>query len=239
MDGMTHKDDNTPNIPELPDALRNAARAYNTPPELKRADFDDMWSAIEAKAFKSDIGGRVTDDDSRSFASLRMTNAVALRWFAPRSLMQIAATLIIGVAIGRVSVRAPNVLPDVNVERRMSIIDTMRVPAPYRATTTRYLGQTAALLVALPADGTADTRFTGRAHNLLLTTRLLLDSPAASDARTRALLEDLELVLAQVVRLEKSGQQGHGDLDLIRQAMDSRDVMPRLRTAVADIAANN
>jgi hypothetical protein len=232
MDGMKHNDDNTPNIPELPDALRNAARAYNAPPELKRADLDAMWSAIEAKSFKSDIGGRVTDDD-------RTVKVLARRWFEPRMLMQIAATLIIGVAIGRVSVRAPNALPDANVTRRMSIIDTMAVPAPYRATTSRYLGQTAALLVALPVSGGADDRFTGRAHNLLLTTRLLLDSPAAGDARTRELLEDLELVLAQVVRLQKSGPQGMGDLDLIRQAMDSRDVMPRLRTAVADIAANN
>lgn len=229
---MTHNDDDIPDIPELPDALRSAARDYHAPPELSRADLDVMWTAIEAKSFKSDIGGRVSDSD-------RSVTVLARRWFAPRSLLPIAATLLLGVALGRVSVRAPNALPEVNVTRRMSIIDTMQVPSPYRATTSRYLGQAAALLVALPDGGRADDRFTGRAHNLLLTTRLLLDSPAADDVRTRALLEDLELVLAQVVRLRSGGTQGPADLDLIRQAMDSRDVMPRLRTAVADISANN
>ena len=33
--------------------------------------------------------------------------------------------------------------------------------------------------------------------------------------------------------------QGHADLDLIRQALDQRDVLPRLRSAVADISADN
>jgi hypothetical protein len=226
---MTNNDDN---IPELPDALREAVRDYNAPPELSRADLDSMWTAIESKSFKSDIGGRVSDRD-------KAVSVLARRWFAPRSLLPIAATLVLGVALGRASVRPPNALPGAGVPRRMSMIDTMQVPAPYRETTSRYLGQTAALLVALPSGGRADDNFRGRAHNLLLTTRLLLDSPAADDVRTRALLEDLELVLAQVVRLQSDGNQGPAELDLIRQAMDSRDVMPRLRTAVADISAGN
>jgi hypothetical protein len=55
----------------------------------------------------------------------------------------------------------------------------------------------------------------------------------------RALLEDLELVLAQVVRLQ-NGQNGQDrtELDLINRALEQRDVIPRLRTAVADISAN-
>ena len=35
-----HTDDN---LPELPAALRDAARDYNKPPELKRTDLDAMW----------------------------------------------------------------------------------------------------------------------------------------------------------------------------------------------------
>jgi hypothetical protein len=79
--------------------------------------------------------------------------------------------------------------------------------------------------------------YMNRAHDLLLTTRLLLDSPAAADPRFRALLEDLELVLAQVVRLQS--EQRRDELDLIRQALEQRDVLLRLRTAVADISADD
>ena len=114
------------------------------------------------------------------------------------------------------------------------------MPGPYQSTTSRYLGQTAALLLALPAElreRRADDLYVGRAHDLLLTTRLLLDSPASDDPRLRALLEDLELVLAQVVRLQVD--QGGTELELIRQALEQRDVLPRLRTAVANISADD
>ena len=227
---MTHNDEN---IPGLPPSVRDAARDYNTPPTLKPADFDAMWSAIEAKSFRSDIGGRVTDRDTT-------VRSLTHRWFAPRTLMQIAATLVIGVAIGRFTARAPNAWPGLPVSRRMQ--DTLTLAEPYGSTTSRYFGQAAALLVELPAEarnGRADSHLTGRAYDLLLTTRLLLDSPAADDARIRGLLEDLELVLAQVARLQSGGTQGRSDLELIRQAVDQRDVLPRLRTAVADISAGD
>lgn len=233
---MTH-DEKGPQIPELPESLRRAASDYNAPPELSRADLDGMWSAIEREAFRSDIGGRVSDGDSP-------IKRAARRWFAPRMLLSIAATLVLGVGIGRVSARTPNALPMTNASRRMTLLDTLALPEPYQSTTSRYLGQTAELLVALPAEvraggGRADDRFMGRAHDLLLTTRLLLDSPAADDTRIRALLEDLELVLAQVVRLQAGGNQGRSELELIRQALEQRDVLPRLRTAVADISADD
>jgi hypothetical protein len=52
----------------------------------------------------------------------------------------------------------------------------------------------------------------------------------------RDLLEDLELVLAQVVRLRSNASRT--ELDIINRALEQRDVIPRLRTAVADISAN-
>ena len=61
-------------------------------------------------------------------------------------------------------------------------------------------------------------------------------TPAASEPAMRDLLEDLELVLAQVVRLRANGSRT--DLDIINRALEQRDVIPRLRTAVADISAN-
>jgi hypothetical protein len=205
---------------ELPRALRAAAQSYNEPPALAKADLDAMWSAIEAESFGVELA------------------APARRRWNLRPLLALAATLVLGVAIGRFSARQ-SVTPASGAPQ-VAMKDSLAVPEPYQTTTSRYLGQTAALLAMLPAEvrnGSGDERFVGRAHDLLLTTRLLLDSPAATDPRVRTLLDDLELVLAQIVRLQ-TDQSGE-ELDLIRQALEQRDVLPRLRTAVADISADD
>ncbi|MEX2178542.1 MAG: hypothetical protein WD801_07515 [Gemmatimonadaceae bacterium] len=212
---MTHDDD------RLPDALRNAARDYNTPPPLAPADLDDMWSVIE----------------SRAFADSQRTPDRAY-WATIRRVLPIAAVLLVGVAIGRFSAGS-GASPTVPTARVASS-DSSMLQEPYQSTTSRYLGQTAALLAALPAEvraGAADDALHGRAHDLLLTTRMLLDSPAASDPRISTLLDDLELVLAQIVRLQTD--DGRSELELIRQALEQRDVLPRLRTAVANISADD
>jgi len=217
---------------QLPESVRAAAGDYNNPPVLSGADLDAMWSAIEEDAFP------------RRFASPSRELRVESREpsvFVIRSLLPLAAALLLGVAIGRFGLPRKQQPASPNVALRPAAMsDSVAVPEPYQSTTSQYLGKTAALLVSLPSEvqaGRADDRFLGRAHDLLLTTRLLLDSPAAADPRFRELLNDLELVLAQVVRLQ--ADQGHADLDLIRQALDQRDVLPRLRSAVADISADN
>jgi hypothetical protein len=219
---MTDQDD------RFAETLRSAARDYNNPPELSRADLDSMWSGVERDAFP-----RRFASPSAEMAARRTKS----RWLV-LNVLPIAAVLLLGIAIGRFSVsRVPQPTQDVAVRPPS---DSRSLPEPYQSTTSRYLGQTAALLVALPGEvrgGQADDRFLGRAHDLLLTTRLLLDSPAAADPRFRTLLEDLELVLAQVVRLQTD--QSRAELDLIGQALEQRDVLPRLRSAVADISADD
>ncbi|MEX2154057.1 MAG: hypothetical protein WD825_12015 [Gemmatimonadaceae bacterium] len=213
---------------QIPEELRVAARDYNTPPELEQADLDDMWSAIESEAFPKRFATPSAQRESRQPA----------RWFAAGNLLPWAAVLLLGVVIGRFGLPRGERAPAVVAHRAPA--DSMAMPEPYQSTTSRYLGQTAALLVALPAEvraGRADDPYLDRAHDLLLTTRLLLDSPAAADPRFRTLLEDLELVLAQVVRLQSD--QSRSELELIRQALEQRDVLPRLRTAVADISADD
>lgn len=215
---MRHEDD------KLPEGLRKAARDYNAPPELKRSDLDDMWSAIEAEAFDApvaDIGRRAP-------------------WYSAQRLMPLAAVLVLGVAIGRFALPREQAAPAPATIAQAPADSAGGIPDVYQATTTRYLGQATALLVALPSEaGSASgvDPYRGRAHDLLLTTRLLLDSPAAADPRFRTLLEDLELVLAQVVRIQTN--QSGAELELIRQAMEQRDVLPRLRTAVADFSADD
>ena len=50
------------------------------------------------------------------------------------------------------------------------------------------------------------------------------------DPKTRLLLQDLELVLAEIAQLSPSSRAE--DLDLIREGIERGAVMPRLRTAV-------
>jgi hypothetical protein len=98
-----------------------------------------------------------------------------------------------------------------------------------------------ALLTSLPTaarDGQPVARFVTQAGDLLSTTRLLLDSPAAaSDPRLKNLLEDLELVLAQLSRLPS--EHSKTELNLIAEALEQRDVVPRVRAAVVSISGDD
>ena len=207
--------------------MRDAAHTYRKPPQ---AHFDDMWARIEAAHFDSVSPGRT---EGGSVAGRRQF--AVPRWIA------IAATLVIGVGIGRASMlmnRTP-AAPAAVVKVASNTRRAIPANTEYETETSKYLGQTAALLIALPSEahpGRADDQFALRANELLSRTRLLMDSPAANDPQMRTLLEDLELVLAQVVRLQSN--HNRTELDLINRALEQRDVIPRLRTAVADISAN-
>ena len=102
---------------------------------------------------------------------------------------------------------------------------------PYRLAASEHLAMTEALLVSLRADmkaGRRDTTVAAWATNLLGTTRMLLDSPASKDVQMKKLLEDLELVLAQIARLPAASGDST-DLELIDRAVKQRQVLTRLR----------
>jgi hypothetical protein len=220
----------TEDMNRTPDDIRAALREYNEPPALAPADLDAMWQAVESAAFEEQ---RPTSDVGRQTSHV-------VRRFSISRLLPLAATLVVGVGIGRFVF--PTQEPPMKIESvaNQAPSDSVSLEEPYQSTTSRYLGQAVALLVSLPAEvreGRANEPYMGRAHDLLLTTRLLLDSPASADPRFRTLLEDLELVLAQVVRLQSA--ESSEELELIRQALEQRDVLPRLRSAVANISADD
>jgi len=211
--------------------MRDAKKTYRTPPT---ADFDSMWKSIEGAYFGGAMGQTQAHHNERP----RGLQHSAMRWIG------IAATLVVGIGIGRMSLRldhaATPAKPTVmNVAEKIPEApkpDTA-MARPYELETSQYLGQTAALLVSLPTEvKTPDTQFAARAADLLTRTRLLMDSPAASNPSMRSLLDDLELVLMQVVRLQ--GSSNRMDLEVINRALEQRDVIPRLRSAAADISAN-
>jgi len=107
----------------------------------------------------------------------------------------------------------------------------------YRLAARQTLVQAEALLTAYrasdaqPRDQESMQQAGRWARDVLTSTRLLLDSPAASDPQMRALFTDLELVLAQIVQLSGAPLQA-GERELIERAMRDRDLLPRLRSAL-------
>jgi hypothetical protein len=97
------------------------------------------------------------------------------------------------------------------------------------------LGRAETLLLELNTRQAA-TEFPGRARELLLTTRLLLDSPRLTELRTRKLLEDLELVLTQIAALDPANPDQ--DLDFIADGLAQNHLRTRLRNVIPAGPAN-
>jgi hypothetical protein len=200
----------------LDQLLDDAARTYRVP---RDPDFDALWRGVEHEAF----------GDTRRWRRL-WPQSPSWRAFGTA----IAAALVFGVGIGRLT-STPAAVTAVTAVAPESASSTM--PAAYDRTATELLGRTAVLLAALPLEGgtnRTNDRFASQASELLTTTRLLLDSRASSDRRFKELLEDLELVLAQVARLK--ADRGAGELELITDTVQERDVVPRIRSTVARLA---
>ena len=104
---------------------------------------------------------------------------------------------------------------------------------PYRLAAVQHMSRAEALLTTFRIGaraGEVDAAIQPWARDLLSGTRLLLDSPAGDDLEMRALLGDLELVLAQIVQL--SAQRRAEEVQLIDRQLDADGVITRLRTAV-------
>ena len=105
--------------------------------------------------------------------------------------------------------------------------------AAYDMALGQHLGQSEAFLTLFRSSvraGHVDPVAFAAARQLLSTNRLLLDSRAGADPRSRQLLQDLELVLAQIAQLGVAGDSS--DVHIVTEDMDQGDVLPRLRTVV-------
>ena len=208
--------------------LRDAAHTYNRPPA--EPPLDEMWSVIEQRRQR---GPRALRDDAgpSPFLKERRRSAPArVAW------LRMAAVLVIGLGLGRASVSLR--WPASETEQPVAQQEA-RPRRPHDQATNNYLGQTAALLIALPGElrsSGLDSAFVSRADDLLMQTRLLLDSPAAADPALRALFEDLEVVLVQLVRLQSDRDPTR--VEILNDALQQRDVIPRLRNAVVDHIAD-
>jgi hypothetical protein len=103
----------------------------------------------------------------------------------------------------------------------------------YQVATQQHLENAEALLTSFSLesrDERMNTQFAGWAKGLLSNTRLLLDSPAGDDPRRAKLLQDLELVLAQIVQLSPDAPAA--DRELVQGSIQNGLVMTRLRSAI-------
>jgi hypothetical protein len=184
--------------------LRDAVRDYHQPAATPR---EELWGRIVA---------------ARAARRQRIGMRPVLRWG-----MGIAAVLALGVGIGRWSAtrRGSRALTPATVATDQSSA------LAYRVAAAQYLTRTEALLTGFRTETRAGepARFSAQARDLLATTRLMLDSPAARDVRLKGLLEDLELVLAQIAQVPAGGDPE--DVRLIDQGLEQRSVLLRLRTA--------
>ena len=204
------------------DQLRESAQEYNAPPETPRAE---MWAAIKAERTERTEQSRPGITPLRPLRPFAFAQGMLLRPF-----IGIAALLALGIGLGRLSVSRPeSATPAATVATR----SPAAAEVAYQVATTEHLSQAEAFLTLFRSSvhlGGNEQLASANARQLLGTNRLLLDSPAGSDAKTRLLLQDLELVLVQIAQLSR--RPSSPDFDLITEDLAGGDVMSRLRTAV-------
>ena len=187
-----------------------------------------VWRGIAERIGAPEIA---LDDEGDELAARRARNRIRFPWV--QAGLAAAAVLVMGIAIGRMS-NQPARLPTARVG----------APAPgtpmtgdaYRVAVAQHLSRTETLLASFRADaagGRVDASTAEWAGQMLSTTRLLLDSPAADDPRLRTLLEDLELVLAQIAALPTRSDTvttPNTEVDLARRAVEEKHLLPRMQT---------
>ena len=249
-----------------------ARELYNAPPGTPR---EEMWTEIEARL-----------DSSGAFASPR-TQHRRLGWW-----VGIAAALVIGLGLGRLTLRTPPAGVPIASESageaagETTVAETpgpvasspdgadrsnaadrpspdgdaatrgaaARAPAPshpvsgdardgarrtpglqYAVATRQLLDRGESFLASVQADlasGAPDPETETWARSLLTRTRVLMASPAASEPETRRLLEDLELMLAQIVVTSATGDPG--EARILGEGLNEGNLLYRLRSATED-----
>jgi hypothetical protein len=198
--------------------LQREAQAYNEPPaDVPR---DEMFAAISRVRAEA---AQLSTDNHR----LTTVN----RGFAPRiAWIGMAATLVIGVAIGKFALQKSDT-------PRVAAVTTSQSDTAGRSYSTAadvQLVRAEALLTAYGSSGTnpaMDKQLSGWARDILSNTRLLLDSPAAADPARRKLLQDLELVLVQMVQRSPAAGAAE-ERSHIERSIERTQMIPRLRSAL-------
>ena len=196
--------------------IRRLAQDSLQPPPAPR---EEIWRRIEMER-KTTVP---------AVATVATVARMPIRWGRVLVPLAVAATLALAFGLGRMS--APPT-PAEHAAETPSRGTAEPSTTAHRLVAAEYLGRTEAFLTdfrAVASTGQPDETASREARRLLGTARLLLDSPAAEDVRLRMLLEDLELVLAEIAQLQRERRE---DLNLITDGLDQRGTLGRLRAAV-------
>lgn len=198
--------------------LRDLAQGYHEPPEIPR---EEMWTEIRRSL---DVVAVEEDSAGRRFPP-------ALKrwgWAA-------AALLVLAVGLGRWTGPAPEPGSVAAESHDAPGAPTPGRNAPLFRVAYQHLSGTESFLAGVEADarrGELDPAVAAWSRQLLIQTRLLLDSPAARDPEMGPLLHDLELILFQVNRAVEAQREGDDrareELELLRRGMGGSDLKLRI-----------
>jgi hypothetical protein len=138
--------------------------------------------------------------------------------------MGLAAMLALGIGIGRLTTTRQQTPGGSAVANASSAVNR----TAYGLAVSDHMTKAEVLLTSFRSqpDNVLDPQIAIWARDLLSNTRLLLDSPAAEDPRTAMLLEDLELIIAQIARLSAHSSEEN---EIIEEGIEKTAVLSRLR----------
>ena len=221
----------------LDESVLEIVAGYHRPPETPR---EEMWPGIDAVvgAGRSEVlfPSRFRREGGRGGAG---RNPGIRRWAGWS--VAAAALLVLGIGIGRVTKQGPEAF--VSGDGGGEMLAGSEHPGDdgeeLRPLALRHLSETESLLTLLTADaraGRVEDGIADWAGRLLLQTRVLKDSSAGEDATLRPLLEDLEVILAQVARLPAEGgaddRRGVEELSIIAEGLEKQDMLLRIQTVL-------
>jgi hypothetical protein len=189
--------------------LRHAAKDYNAP---RTPRSDAIWAAIEPEV-------------ARAIAPSRRA-----AW--PRTVFlaaSIAATLVVGVTIGRWSSTSSTASPST----ASAAADSSASRRQGRAVTLAHLAEAEEFLTTVRYElesGVPDADRAARSRELLARTRVLLGTPRHRSPEVDRLLEDLELLLAEIAALPSA--RSSMDRQLLDESIRDGDVIPRIRATL-------